>query len=136
MYRQRTWRPSANKFRAVKCEYDGYIYDSKFEASVAIDLDLRLKAGEILGWERQFLVEIIPYDSIGNPVPKLKVSHKIDFRVHEVNGTFTLLEAKGVETSDWRRRRRWLEELWLPDHPDHQYVVVKQGKMWKRKAMK
>ena len=34
----------ANKYGAKKTEYNGRKYDSKFEASVAADLDIRLKA--------------------------------------------------------------------------------------------
>jgi len=118
------YKQSYNKYKAVKQEYNGYKYDSKFEASVAADLDIRLKAGEIKDWERQYKVEMWACDSAGKP--KLKKSHKIDFRVHELDGSFTLLEAKGVETADYKDRRNWLECFWLPDHPDHVYQVVKQ----------
>lgn len=127
MYTQRT-----NKYRAVKTEYNGYKYDSKFEAGVAQTLDIRLQAGEIKDWERQFKIECIPYDCDGNQVLKCKISHKVDFRVHELDGSFTLLEAKGVETSDYRMRRKWLENFFLPQHPDHRYEVVKDGsKGWR-----
>ena len=116
----------------MKTEYNGYIYDSKFEASVASDLDMQLKEKSIVSWERQFLVEIMPYNKFGDVLPRLKVRHKIDFRVENPDGSFTLIEAKGFETTEWRRKRKWLEELWLPEHPDHEYLVVKQGKTWKR----
>ena len=94
-----------------------------------MELDYRLKAGEIKDWERQYKVEMWAYDSAGNPV--LKKTHKVDFRIHENDGTYTLLEAKGVETQDYRDRRKWLEKLWLPDNLDHSYEVVKQGKRFK-----
>ena len=122
MYKQRY-----SKYRAEKTEYNGYKYDSKFEAGVAMELDLRLKAGDIKDWERQFKVECIPYNCHGDPVPKLKVSHKVDFRIHENDGSFTLMEAKGYEMADYKMRRKWLENIWLPEHPDHEYVVVKDG---------
>ncbi len=115
-----------NKYGAKKTNYNGDKFDSKFECSVAMDLDFRLKAGEIKGWERQFKVECIPYNSHGDQVPELKVSHKVDFRVHELDGSFTLLEAKGFETDDYKRRRKWLEKMWLPEHLDHQYQVIYQ----------
>lgn len=113
-----------NKYGAKKCEYNGYIYDSKFEASIAELLDWRLKAKEILGWERQFKVEMQAYDHTGKPV--LSKSHKVDFRVSELDGSFTLIEAKGFETPDYKERRKWLEKLWLPQNLDHKYEVVKQ----------
>lgn len=122
-------RYSKNKYNAVKTEYDGYKYDSKFEASVAMELDWRLKAGDIKEWERQYKVEMWAYNAHGERC--IKKSHKVDFRIHELDGTFTLLEAKGVETADYRDRRKWLTKLWLPEHLDHSYEVVKQGKRFK-----
>ena len=119
---------SRSKYRAVKTEYNGVRYDSRFEAGVAQTLDWRLKAGEIKDWERQYKIECIPYNCHGDAVHKCKLSHKVDFRVHELDGTFTLLEAKGIETADYRLRRKWLENFWLPEHPDHVYHVVKDGK--------
>ncbi len=128
-----------SKYRNKKTEYNGHKYDSKFEAGQAWILDQRLKAGEIKGWERQFKVEMIPYNKYGEPCPRLKVTHKIDFRIHELDGSYTLLEAKGAETTDWRRRVKWLEDIWLPEHPDHAYQVVKdksnkgRGLRWRQK---
>lgn len=116
------------KFGNHKTEYNGNKYDSKFEAGVAHTLDIRQKTGEILGWERQFKIECMPYNADGDAVPECKVSHKVDFRVHNLDGTFTLLEAKGFETDDYKMRRKWLLKFWLPAHPDHDYHVIYQGK--------
>lgn len=113
-----------NKFGAIKTEYNGYRYDSRFEASVAEELTLRKKAGEILDFDKQFKVEMWAYDKNGKKA--MKVSHKIDFRVHHKDGSFELLEAKGIETADYKMRRRWLETFWLPFNLDHTYSVVKQ----------
>ena len=114
----------ANKYGAKKTEFDGYKYDSKFEASVAQELDLRVKAKDILGFDKQYKVEMWAYDQNGKPA--MKVSHKIDFRIWHKDKSFELLEAKGIETNDWKMRRKWLETFWLPLHLDHTYTVVKQ----------
>ena len=114
----------ANKYGAIKTNYNGNKYDSRFEASVARDLDIRLAAGQILGYDRQYKVEMWAYDCHGKPA--MKKTHKIDFRVHELDGSYTLLEAKGVETADYKDRRNWLEAFWLPENPDHVYQVVKE----------
>ena len=53
------------------------------------------------------------------------VNHKVDFRQHNLDGTFTLIEAKGLATQDWRFRRNLLTEVWLPEHPDYDYEVRK-----------
>ena len=122
------WSTRYKKYGNNKTEYNGRTYDSKFEAGVARDLDLMVRAGEIKTWEPQFKIECIPYNHAGDPVPKCKVTHKVDFRVHNHDGTFTLIEAKGFETDDYKMRRKWLESFWLPAHPDHDYQVVYQGK--------
>lgn len=114
-----------NKYGAKRTEFGGYKYDSKFEASVAQDLELRVKAKDILGYDRQFKVEMWAYDQNGKQA--MKKSHKVDFRLHHLDGSFELLEAKGVETSDYKDRRRWLETFWLPFNLDHTYTVVKQN---------
>lgn len=113
-----------NKYNAKKTEFNGYKYDSKFEASVAEELTLRVKAKDIKDFDKQYKVEMWAYDENGKPA--LKKTHKVDFRIHHNDGSFELLEAKGVETSDYKDRRRWLEKLWLPFHLDHTYTVVKQ----------
>ena len=113
-----------NKYGAKKTEYNGRKYDSKFEAGIAAQLDLRMRAGEFLAWEPQYKVEMWAYNKHGEKA--IKKTHKVDFRIHEDDGTFTLLEAKGFETSDYLDRKRWLLKLWLPENPDHRYEVVKQ----------
>lgn len=114
-----------NKYGAKRTEArDGLKRDSKYEASVADELLLRKRTGDILDYESQYKVEIWIYREDGRKA--FKVSHKIDFRVHNRDGSYELLEAKGVETADWKWRRKLLEELWLPLHLDHTYRVVKQ----------
>lgn len=125
-YRERT-----NKYRAVRTEYAGRKYDSKFEAGVARDLNYRLCAGEIAAWEPQFQVVMTPCDERGDPIPELAIRHRVDFRVTHLDGTYELVEAKGFETPDYLLRRKWLTKLWLPKHPDYRYTVVKdRGRDW------
>ena len=124
-----TQRYSKNKYGAVKTTYNGYKYDSKFEASIAKELDYRLKAGEIKEWERQYKLEMWAYNIHGDRV--FKKTHKVDFRIHQHDGSFTLLEAKGFETQDYRDRKKWLLKLWLPENLDHTYEVIKQSGIMK-----
>jgi len=121
MYRQR-W---GNKYGAKKTEYNGFRYDSKFEASIAQELDLRVKAGEILDYDRQYRVEIPLYDQRGLHLHTIR--HKVDFRLHNPDGSFTLLEAKGVFTADYKMRRLFLEKFFLPNNLDYDYEVVTQS---------
>lgn len=115
-----------NKYGAKKQEFNGKLYDSKYEASVAQELDLRLKAKDILSVEPQFKIEAWAYRSDGSKA--FLVKHKVDFRIQLKDGSYELIEAKGVETDDYKWRRKFLENIWLPDHPDHTYRVVRQNK--------
>lgn len=114
-----------NKFGAKRTTaMDGMTRDSKYEASVADELYTRKQAGDIKDYDSQYRVECWAYREDGSKA--FVVKHKVDFRIHHNDGSFELLEAKGVETSDYKWRRKCLEELWLPIHKDHIYTVVKQ----------
>lgn len=117
MYRQSYFKK--NKYNATKQTYNGYNYDSKFEARVAKELDLLKEAGEIIEVERQFPVRI---EFNG----KLICTYYCDFRVLYPDGSYELIEAKGIETEVYRLKRKLLEAIWLPQHLDHEYVVVKE----------
>lgn len=116
MYRQKS---TYNQFKNVKQTYDGYSYDSRFEAGIAMELDERLKKGEIANWERQFPVRI-EYDG------RLICTYYCDFRIEHLDGSFELLEAKGLETPYWKLKVKLLDIIWLPQHLDHVYTVIKQ----------
>lgn len=121
MYQQR-W---GNKYNAKKTEYGGYKYDSKYEAGIAQELDLRKKAGDIKDFERQFKIEAWAHRADGTPA--FKVTHKVDFRILHNDDSYELLEAKGMILPDYVWRRKFLEHIWLPEHLDHTYTVVQQG---------
>jgi hypothetical protein len=103
---------------AVSCVYNGFTYDSKFEASCAMDLDW-LKAGEITGSDRQFPIEI--RSQAGDLIRR----HKVDFRARLKDGSYQLIEAKGFETPEYKLLKKLIETLWLPLHLDHSYTVLK-----------
>ncbi len=114
-----------NKYGAKKTvAKDGMRRDSKYEASIADELYLRKATKDILDYDSQYKVEMWIYREDG--VKTFSVKHKVDFRIHHTDGSFELYEAKGVETADYRWRRKLLEELWLPLNKDHIYTVVKQ----------
>jgi uncharacterized Zn finger protein (UPF0148 family) len=120
----------SNKYGAKRTEFNGKIYDSKFEALVANDLETRKKAGDIKDYDIQYKVIMWVYREDG--VKAYEVKHKVDFRIHHNDGSFELYEAKGIETDDYKWRRKNLENVWLPLHPDHTYTVIKQQQRRKR----
>lgn len=116
---------AGNKYGAKRTvANDGIKRDSKYEASVADELYLRKQTGDILDYDSQYKVEMWAYDQ--NGIKAMKKTHKVDFRIHHKDGSYELLEAKGVETSDYRDRKKWLETFWLPFNKDHIYTVIKQ----------
>jgi len=68
-------RAAKGTYNAIRCRYNGYWYDSRFEAQKAMELDWLLRAGKIKGWQRQFPIEIRDHQG------KLIRRHKVDFRV-------------------------------------------------------
>ena len=114
---------SFNKYHAIKTTYNGSIYDSKLESKHAQNLDFRLKAGLISGWDRQCKIDLYFYDSKGNKVTYK--SWKVDFCVHELDGTYTLEEVKGMEGDDYRWKKEILEKVWLKDNLNYKFKVYK-----------
>jgi hypothetical protein len=45
--------------------------------------------------------------------------------VKQKDGSYELVEVKGFETDVYKLKKRLLKIMWLPDHPDHTYLVVK-----------
>lgn len=122
----------SNKYGAIKTvARDGLRRDSKFEASVADELWLRKKSGDIVDYDTQYKVVIQIYDNSGVAIDK--ITHKVDFRIHHLDGSYELYEAKGKETNDYRWRRRFLEKIWLKENTDHIYTVRKMRQYQKCK---
>ena len=83
-----------------------------------MQLDWRLKAKEIKTWDGQFPVRI---EINGEHI----LTTKVDCRVHENDGSFTLEEVKGFETADYKIKKKLIAGVFLKGHPDYSYVVVK-----------
>ncbi|RYF29597.1 MAG: DUF1064 domain-containing protein [Chloroflexi bacterium] len=120
---------TANKYGAKRTEFNGKIYDSKFEAGIAGELETRKRAKDIKDYDTQYRIECWAYREDGSKA--FQVRHKVDFRIHHNDDSYELYEAKGIETADYKWRRKFLEEIWLPLHKDHIYTVIKQNS-WRR----
>jgi hypothetical protein len=107
-----------NKYNAQIKIYNGFGYHSKREADYAQDLDLLKKGKAITDWDRQFSIDLV--------AGGVKIcTHKVDFRVLHNDGRYELVEVKGKETGEWRLKRKLLEAVWLPEHPEYRYTVVR-----------
>lgn len=88
-----------NKYNAQKTKYNGVLYDSKKEASFAANLDLLVKAGELVGWSRQ--TQFI----IGG------VGHRVDFTLYFSDGTYKHVDVKGKDTPEGKRSRKQVKSM-------------------------
>ncbi len=75
------------KINSTKTLYNGYLYDSKKEASQARNYDLQLKGGEILKWEKQVVFRF-PLDCKRPP------KFTLDFVVTLKNGNIEYVDTK------------------------------------------
>lgn len=119
-YRQRFDRK--NKFNAKSTTYNGKWYASKLEASMAMELDWRVKAGEIEpDWRKQVKIEL-----------KVKgvfiANYYIDFiATRTKDGIKEYIETKGLEMDLWKMKWRLLNAL--KDEilePGAELIVVKK----------
>ncbi|HEX2866528.1 MAG TPA: DUF1064 domain-containing protein [Ignavibacteriales bacterium] len=95
----------ANKFGAVKTETGGIKYDSKMEANYAMQLEWRLRTGEISAYKGQ--VEI-PLEVAGVHI----CNYIIDFVVTYPDGTSEYVEVKGHPTPAWRIKWKLFRALY------------------------
>ncbi len=115
---------SHNKYRAIKTEYNGRKYDSKLEASHAMELDMRMKSGEFVEVVPQYRIKLYVYLPDGSKADLF--TYVCDFRCERPDGTYLLVESKGAETAVWRTKKKILDLVWLPDHKDYEYEVWKK----------
>lgn len=95
----------SNKYHARKAEYGGSTYHSKKEAQYAAELDLLLRAGEIVGWRRQVRV---PLEVNGEVVCR----YVIDFVVEHKDGTKEYVEVKGYPTPLWKLKWKMFHAIY------------------------
>lgn len=119
MYRVRY----GNKYGAKKTEYNGRKYDSKLEARVAQELDLRLKAGEFTQIDPQYRIKLYCY--LPNKEKVDLFTYICDFRCHRPDGSFLLVEAKGHPTEVYRTKRKILDLVWLPYHKEYEFEEIR-----------
>jgi len=106
----------ANKYGAIKTEYQGRVYDSKFEARVAADISLLVKSGDVISVETQRTFDL--YGKNGNKI----CSHRPDWLLTFKDSHQEVWEAKGVETAVFRMKLL----LFTDNYPQYDYFILKQ----------
>ncbi len=115
-----------NKYGAKKTELNGKMYDSKFEAGVAFDLEMRKQNKEITRFETHVPLEL----RING---KLWRTWKIDFVAYLPDGSREFIEAKGMVLPDFKMKFDFFEIVFDKDfrqHPDDKIILIRQGQNW------
>lgn len=92
-------KQSALKYHNRRMEYGGRIFDSQREANRAADLELMVRAGEIAKVLYQ-----VPFELPGG------VMYKADFVRLNMDGTWSVEDAKGVRTKEYRIKAKLFHE--------------------------
>ena len=94
-----------NKYNAKKTEYKGIIYDSKWEANRAYELEMLQRAGQIKDLQLQVRF-ILQEDYINNKGQKIRpISYIADFVYNQ--GDETIVEdAKGIKTDAYKIKKK------------------------------
>lgn len=110
------------KYRNIRKDYGGYLYDSKREAEYAHQLDLLKKATDphkrVESWERQYKLDL---RANGIHI----CNYYVDFLVRYADGRTELHEVKGMENATWRLKVKIMEATYLVEHPEIEYKVIK-----------
>lgn len=104
----------ANKYGAQKKEYNGRLYDSKAEASVAQEVELLCRAGQVIKVEPQKTYPL--YGKNGGRV----CNHRVDFLLTFADSHLEVWECKGFATPEWRIKLKLFED----NYPDIVYYVI------------
>lgn len=94
-----------SKYNNIKTIYNGIKYDSKKEAEYAKILDLRIKANDIISYQRQVKLSIV--------VNGVKICNYIaDFVVQNNDNLETVIDVKGYKTSIYKLKKKLVEAIY------------------------
>jgi hypothetical protein len=120
---------AAGRYNHVKTVYNGREYDSRGEAAYAMHLDALKAAGVIKDWEAQVPFVLVdaphPWKLVGRGKVKrparVRVTLVADFRVWDHDGTYRVVDYKGVVTPVFSIKAA----LWLTVYPQIPLYIVK-----------
>jgi hypothetical protein len=98
-----------NKYRAIKTEVDGIVFDSKAESIRYQELKLLLKAGEIKDLVLQPEFELQPQFKKGK-VNYRSIKYIADFGYYDIRKGYKVIEdVKGVKTKEFKIKQKMFE---------------------------
>lgn len=106
-----------NKYNASRASHNGYVYASQMERDYAVNLDLRVRVGELKSWRRQVSVPLVVEG-------KTVCRYIVDFVEEYPDGSEVWVEVKGFPTDIWKLKAALFRVL----YPERQYRVVRSVK--------
>jgi hypothetical protein len=97
-------------------------FGSGFERDYSCELDLRIKAGDVIRYDKQV---VIPLDFVVDGRTWRIATYKIDFVVECADGYTEYVETKGREFPEWKLKWKMFEALYS-HKPMVRLLVVKQ----------
>ena len=111
-------RKSTNKYNAKGRRYNGQWFDSTGEMNYAVELDWRIKAGELQSYQRQYKIDLT--------VNGVHITNYfVDFRVIDKHGAVQFHEYKGVSTETFIIKWRLLQALLNEIEPGAEMILIK-----------
>ena len=94
-----------SKYRSKKVKVDGILFDSQKEADYYMELKLLTQAGEVKGFCRQ------PRFVVTNGDDNVSATEYVaDFIVFQNDGSFKIVDTKGVETAAFKLKKKSFHE--------------------------
>lgn len=121
-----------SKYKSKKVEFQGIIFDSKFEATYYAYLKELLKQGKISNLERQVKYELVPRQTDENNKFKYHpVEYKSDFEYDDCEQTHHTVDTKGFKTPDFRIKQKLFYYLTNRELECVTYKDVKKDELFK-----
>lgn len=95
-----------SKYRAKRVEFNGEVFDSKFEATYYVYLQELVKQGKISNLERQHSYVLLPRQT--DEIGKFKyhpIKYVSDFE-YDIQGVHKTVDTKGMATPDFRIKQK------------------------------
>jgi len=101
-----------SKYRAIKTEIDGIVFDSKREAARYVELRYAMRAGRITGLKYQVRFQLLPGCLIeGDKRKTPALCYVADFVYRDAAGDQVVEDVKGVRLPMYKLKRRLMWQL-------------------------
>ncbi len=104
-----------NKYGNIRTAVGGRIYDSRLESTVARDIEILRKSGQVIACQPQKTYPL--YGKNGARI----CNHRVDFALTFKDKREEVWEAKGIKTALWKLKVK----LFKDNYPAIKYLVIR-----------